>query len=883
MTEAPSCRACGGKLERDDVYCPACGTHRPDEELAAQQTMGATRLFVPRSGEAAASIAQCPSCRAPHHTDALFCTQCGHSLKPEPADAWTDVRRQLEQATAGEFEIVSELGRGGMAAVYVAKDLSLGRNVAIKVMAPGLLMGEGMVARFRQEAVTIANLRHPNIITVHGVRQAGNLHFFIMQLVEGGSLDAVLKGTGPLAIALVQAILYQVGTGLAHAHAHGVVHRDIKPANVLLDGEGNAIVTDFGIAKAASAVHLTQTGSTLGTPSYMSPEQCLARELSGASDQYSLGIVAYEMLVGRPPFTGSPFEIMQAHTMGAVGPFRDLRPDCPPELEAAVLHMLARDPAERFPTVAEAIEAVGGYLPGPRDPLRLELARLVRPDAPAPPPGWKGLTPIPSQHPTPLPAAAVATPAGGTAAVATRPRRKLLLPLAVGLPVLVTLGVVAAIALKGRGQATPETPGAAAATAPLPARLSFAHPAESLAIGAPVRVRALLEDSTGQALSGQAVSWSSRDVGIATVAGTDQEAWITGVGAGVTTIDASAGGATGSFQVVVSPPVAGPTLAAPAAEAPVAEGRVQSVAVNPPASPLEPGRTVVLRSDVTARPPAYRGDTGLSWSSSAPDVAAVTAAAGDSATVALLREGEAILTAAVGGARGSVTLRVRAPAPATSVSLAPTAIALDLVEGAAVSADGTVRVTVTGGVDPFLGIVSYEGGARDWLRTSLAAAGQGASLTVRADGTGLTPGNYLARLPVGAGPARQELTVRLTVSAKPVSTAVEPSAAAQREIGDMLSAYAAAVTARNETRVRQLYPSIPATAIRDLMRIQSSDIFQVQPLPGTLRAGRAERTLDIDVSAGIVPASGAGQTRRMTYTVGRSGSNWVILGVRTGG
>ena len=195
--------------------------------------------------------------------------------QPEP-DGWVQVRRDLEEATEGEFEVVGEIGRGGMAVIYQAVDLALGRNVAIKVMAPGLLMGKGMVERFRQEAVTVANLHHPNIVTIHTVRQAGRLHFYVMQLIIGQSLQAVLRRPGPLSVPLVQALLYQLGAGLSYAHRHNVIHRDVKPANVLVDADGNAILTDFGIAKITNQEGLTQTGSTIGTPTYMSPEQCMS-------------------------------------------------------------------------------------------------------------------------------------------------------------------------------------------------------------------------------------------------------------------------------------------------------------------------------------------------------------------------------------------------------------------------------------------------------------------------------------------------------------------------------------------------------------------------------------------------------------------------------
>ncbi len=175
----------------------------------------------------------------------------------------------------------------------------------------------------------------------------------------------------------MRSILYQVGSALTYAHRSRVIHRDIKPANILIDGEGNAVVTDFGIAKAAESPSRTLTGALVGTPAYMSPEQCRGTEVSGASDQYSLGAVAYEMLTGSPPFSGSTFTVMQAHVEQQPLPVRVLSGDCPPELESAILRMLAKDPADRWPRIAEAIVALGAVPLAEDDPLRAELSRLA--------------------------------------------------------------------------------------------------------------------------------------------------------------------------------------------------------------------------------------------------------------------------------------------------------------------------------------------------------------------------------------------------------------------------------------------------------------------------------------------------------------------------
>lgn len=346
----------------------------------------------------ASRVATCPTCSTVVADSDRFCKQCGTEVSgisasvvsgagrsvdtPPPGgleagSPWEVVLNRLRAVTAGEFEIGRELGRGGMAAVFLAQDLSLNRKVAIKVMAPGLMLGADMVQRFRREAITIANLQHANIVTVHAVRQMDDLHFFVMQFVEGQSLDGVLRTHGRLPVSLVLPIMHQVGSALAYAHRRGVVHRDIKPGNILLSGDGDALVTDFGIAKVAEGPTQTQTGMVVGTPSYMSPEQCYATELDGASDQYSLGIVAYQMLCGRVPFTGGSFEIMKGHTIDPVPPLRSFAPEVPERVEAAILRMLAKKPAERFASFGEALAAMGAEPLGEHSPLRTEMIRLA--------------------------------------------------------------------------------------------------------------------------------------------------------------------------------------------------------------------------------------------------------------------------------------------------------------------------------------------------------------------------------------------------------------------------------------------------------------------------------------------------------------------------
>jgi serine/threonine-protein kinase len=298
-------------------------------------------------------------------------------LPSDGASRWEVVAARLQAATIGEFEILTELGRGGMAAVYLARELSLNRPVAIKVMAPGLLLGAAMVERFRQEAITVANLQHAHIVSIHAVRQVEDLHYFVMQFVPGRTIEGVIKDHGALPVPVVLAWMFQIGSALGYAHRRGVIHRDVKPGNILLNIDGEAVVTDFGIAKVAENPALTQTGAVVGTPLYMSPEQCYAKELTGASDQYSLGIVAYEMLAGRPPFSGASFALMRAHTDDPPPPLRDVRPDVPEHVEAALLRMLAKKPEQRFHTMADALASLGAAPLAPADPIHATLQELA--------------------------------------------------------------------------------------------------------------------------------------------------------------------------------------------------------------------------------------------------------------------------------------------------------------------------------------------------------------------------------------------------------------------------------------------------------------------------------------------------------------------------
>ena len=338
---------------------------------------------------------RCQHCGAEVTHGALFCSKCGAEVTSvfgpgeetlpvtsigTPAPRIQSTMRQiLRDATLGEYEILSELGRGGMATVFLGHDIALDRKVAIKVMAPHLLEGEGMADRFKLEARTAAQLSHPHIIPIYAVKETESTLFFVMKFVEGKPLDDIIKKMGQLPIPMVKDILTKVGSALGYAHRRGVVHRDVKPANVMIDEEGTPIVTDFGIAKVAEAKGLTVTGTTIGTPAYMSPEQCEAKEVTGASDQYSLGVVAWEMLTGSPPFSGdSAVTTMYKHCHEPLPPLKDFRPDSPPEVLETVTRMLAKAPSDRWPSLEAAIRRIGSSAQDQLDPGVRELLELAR-------------------------------------------------------------------------------------------------------------------------------------------------------------------------------------------------------------------------------------------------------------------------------------------------------------------------------------------------------------------------------------------------------------------------------------------------------------------------------------------------------------------------
>ncbi|MEP6834440.1 MAG: protein kinase, partial [Gemmatimonas sp.] len=285
---------------------------------------------------------------------------------------------RLRLATLGSYDIAGELGRGGMAIVYVARDLKLARTVAIKVMDPRLALAQGMADRFLQEARIAAQLQHPNIIVVHEIQHNGELIFFVMGLVEGGSLDELCRPGEPLPIEQARWILLQGARSLAFAHSEGITHRDVKPANILVNVKGDVILTDFGIAKAVGGDSMTKSGTQIGTPTYMSPEQFGNVAAGPASDQYALGVTAYRLLTGETPFSGDLYQLIGAHLNSQPVPLRDVRPDCPAFLANAVMRMLEKKPEHRWPSLDDVIAVFGANMAVDGGVARKQLAMAAR-------------------------------------------------------------------------------------------------------------------------------------------------------------------------------------------------------------------------------------------------------------------------------------------------------------------------------------------------------------------------------------------------------------------------------------------------------------------------------------------------------------------------
>src|SRR5450432_1446505 len=258
----------------------------------------------------------------------------------------------------GQYELTAVLGKGGMATVYRAHQSSIDRDVAVKVIRSDLADTPDFIKRFEREAKTIASLSHPHIVKVFDYGQHDDMVYLVMELLKGGNLADVIRAT-PLDTFKAMRLLDQIASALDYAHQSGIIHRDLKPQNVLLDNAQNAILTDFGIAKIMSeTTSLTQQGAAMGTPSYMPPEQWQGKALDTRADVYSLGIMLFEMLTGKLPFTAdTPYSMMHMHTDEPPPSILVFRSDLPPAVEAVLRKTLAKEPKDRYASAGQVAEA----------------------------------------------------------------------------------------------------------------------------------------------------------------------------------------------------------------------------------------------------------------------------------------------------------------------------------------------------------------------------------------------------------------------------------------------------------------------------------------------------------------------------------------------
>ncbi|HEX9580961.1 MAG TPA: Ig-like domain-containing protein [Gemmatimonadales bacterium] len=748
MTTQAACATCGAAIEAGARFCASCGT-----DVSGEQGSVATRQLKPSAGT---------------------------------AEIRALLLERLRDATLGDLEILVELGRGGMATVYLGHDIHLDRKVAVKVMHPALLEGEGMVERFKLEARTAAKLSHPHIIPIFAVRDADQLLYFVMKFVEGRPLDSIIKEIGKLPIPMVQSILSKVGEALGYAHRHGVIHRDIKPANIMIDVEGLPVVTDFGIAKVADKQGLTMTGATVGTPTYMSPEQCTAGTITGATDQYSLGVVAYEMLTGRLPFQGETIvSLMYKHCHEPPPPFQEMRPDCPPALHDAVMRMLRKAPDERFPSMEAAVAEIGTVALGFDDPVRTQLISLAK--------QGENLTILKrvstptSQTPLGTRAKRTAVPRSVTSAPTVIERANLP-PERRRSPVVAAAGgalAVAAVALvlwlkpwagaAPAGSAMPTADPGAPGTLPA-ARLTVEPATAQLVVGGTMQLGATIRAADGSGKPAGDARWSSTNPSVASVS---PAGLVTALAAGATTIRVTTATGEAAAELQVAAAAAAPSPGGGPAPVVVASVRLESAP-----GVLRVGETTTLRATVLDRAGRPVAGRDVTWSSNDRSRATVSAAG----VVTALAPGVVRITALSDGASILHTLEIE-PARVASVTVSP--------PPGEIPVGGSARLTAT----------LHAGDGRALADRAMVWRSANPGVATVQDGlvVGVAPGSSV----ISAGSDGIEGSVPVTV-ATPAAAARPTSVDPREAVGAVIQEYARALESRDITEVRRVYPGIPA-------------------------------------------------------------------------
>jgi len=347
------CVSCGSGIDENGRFCSACGAALPSESVATQLSLEP----VPGSEPTLGAV----STRSPRPASSSGSSASSSGLSSEG-------RFVPGAVLAGRYRIIALLGKGGMGEVYGADDLTLGQPVALKFLPDEASHNEELLQRFRSEVRIARKVSHPNVCRVYDVGEVEGTTFFTMEYVDGEDLGSLLRRIGRLPQDKALEISRQLCAGLAAAHAKGIVHRDLKPANIMLDGRGQAVITDFGLAAIAEQVEGTEIRS--GTPAYMAPEQLAGREVTAQSDIYSLGLVLYEVFTGKRAFSAENIgELVRVRAESKISRPSTLVKDLDPLIERVILRCLQPEPADR-PSNALAISAA---LPG-GDPLAAALA-----------------------------------------------------------------------------------------------------------------------------------------------------------------------------------------------------------------------------------------------------------------------------------------------------------------------------------------------------------------------------------------------------------------------------------------------------------------------------------------------------------------------------
>lgn len=407
----------------------------------------------------------CAECGTAVKKNMRFCISCG-----APVDLLSGEDESLiailEHALGSKYKIVRKIGFGGFANVYLGKHVQLGRKVAIKILRQSLGDDESIVERFRREAASVASLSHPNIIEIFDVGESEDCYYFVMKYIEGLTLSRKMQLEGRFKRAEAVQITRQIADALAYAHDNNVIHRDIKPGNVMLDQFGKPVLMDFGIARLQFERNLTKTGAMMGTPTYLPPEQPMGKPVDGRSDIYSLGIMFFEMLAGRPPFLNeNPVSLIFQHIHEPPPPLKDLVPGLDPAVCAVVEKMMAKLPEDRYQSgeeVVHALEGLEGTTPVQGSyvkqvemeqfPQTMQLpvprpAQIPPPRPPAPAPTAVSPAPVPVAKPVELPAFVQPGPPGRAESTAPRSKRWILM-LVAGASVLAAAGILIFILLK---------------------------------------------------------------------------------------------------------------------------------------------------------------------------------------------------------------------------------------------------------------------------------------------------------------------------------------------------------------------------------------------------------------------------------------------------